>query len=379
MDGAASLANQNPMLGCQLIGKSIIGATNSNQDALAQNGTNNLAKSNVSSVSPPSKVASSPTLVKQKKNQAQLTASCQNKKAKQQQQHSVSLCETKSQSKETNNNKHLKQPLKCSSILCQTQEAQVKPVEHHPHETSLSSIKGLNTDQQNQQVDAKDFELVAKEAQDLKIKSRKLLLEIEEKNEIINVLKEELETSKELSDKYQKENIQLLKDSKRVKFLQDENDFLQDKVGNADKLELEIKRLKEKLNELDFLKIRITELEEDRAKAQEDSLLFEKKCQIAEAKLTQIAKLETELNKWKSFSNELESERNSLQGKLLESIEQETKLNLVNKQVEDEVKRLRSLMKSYEEQRAEEQASNSLIMSTADLNQFDQSSSARIS
>lgn len=378
MDGAASLANQNPMLGCQLIGKSIL------SNGVANNATNANHK-NCDGLSKDSATKASPNCsqTKQQQKKNQVTTTCQNRK--QQQQHSNAKCENKNQSKENNtsasnnnnnNNNNTKLPVKCSSIMCQSQEAQVQPIEHHPHETSLSSsIKDHNANQQ-QQVDAKDFELITKEAQELKIKTRKLQLEIDEKNEIINVLKDELEASKELSDKYQKENIQLLKDSKRVKFLQDENDFLQDKVGNVDKLELEIKKLKEKLNELDFLKIRISELEEDCAKANEDSLLFEKKCQIAEAKLTQIAKLDAELNKWKSFSNELESERNSLQGKLLESIEQETKLNLVNKQVEDEVKRLRSLVKSYEEQRAEEQASNSLIMSTSDLKQFNQSCSS---
>lgn len=378
MDGTASLANQNPMLGCQLIGKSILNGNVTSSTNSASHDSELSPGKPTDLLNPKPTTSSSTAIEQQKKDQTtSLKNNCQNKDSKKQ-QNSVSMCETKSQAKETNNNdNNNKLPIKCSSIMCQSQEAQVQPIEHNPHETSLSSsIKDHNANQQQQQVDIKDFELITKEAQELKIKTRKLQLEVDEKNEIINVLKDELEASKELSDKYQKENIQLLKDSKRVKFLQDENDFLQDKVGNVDKLELEIKRLKEKLNELDFLKLRISELEEDCAKAQEDNLLFEKKCQNAEAKLTQISKLEIELNKWKSFSNELESERNSLQSKLLESIEQETKLNLVNKQAEDEVKRLRSLIKSHEEQRAEEQASNSLIMSTADLKQFDQSCSS---
>ena len=192
------------------------------------------------------------------------------------------------------------------------------------------------------------------------IKTRKLQLEIEEKNEIINILKDELETLREQSDKYQRENLKLIKDAKRVSFLQDENDFLQDKVGSVEKLELEIKRLKEKLNESDFLKLRVKELEEDRNKAQDEATKAEEAKKEAESKLAKISELESEVDKWKSFSHELERVRDSIQKKLLESIEQETKLNRDNKKVEDEVKRLRDLIKSYEEQRDEEQASTSL-------------------
>lgn len=240
--------------------------------------------------------------------------------------------------------------------MCQPQEAQVQQVESSANNnTENNNNIDLNTDQKTsittQTTQTKEGPPNAKDVELLTRKTRKLQLEVDEKNEIISVLKDELETTKEQNDKFQRENIQLLKDSKRVEFLQDENDFLQDKVGSVANLELEIKRLKEKLAETEFLKLRIGELEEDKTRALEESSKYEEKWKRAEESLTRVSELESELNKWKTFSHELENEKSSIQTKLLESIEQETSLNSVNKQVEDEVLRLRSLIKSYEEQR----------------------------
>lgn len=268
-----------------------------------------------------------------------------------------------------NNNNHI---IKQNGNQKQQQVNEPTVISASPSERAESCPNGPSETREQPALSAKEFEQLAKEAQEMKIKTRKLQLEIDEKNEIISVLRDELETTREQSDKFQRDNIQLLKDSKRVKFLQDENDFLQDKVGNVDKLELELKRLKEKLAELDFLKLRIGELEEDKSRAQEESVEFEAKWRRAEQGLARVAELEAELDRWKSFSHELESERSAMKAKLLESIDQEAKLSLTNKKVEDEVRRLRSLVRSLEEEREEEQASNSLIMSVADLKQLEQ-------
>lgn len=351
-DATRVASNSNPMLGSQLVAKSILSPTSKQ----AQNGSletkKEKAEQEAETTTPNSQLPQPKTVqVKAKESQKNCHSSTSSK-----------LCQSKTNINNVNNNNNINESKHLKSLLCQTQEAQVQQVNHEPLETS-DNILNSSSSSSTQQPTSKDLELFAKEAQELKIKTRKLQLEIDEKNEIINVLKDELETTKESSDKFQRENLQLVKDSKRVKFLQDENDFLQDKLGNVEKLELEIKRLKEKLAEVDFLKLRIGELEEDKTRAQDESTQFEDKWKQAEIKLTRVGELESELNKWKSFSHELEVERNSIQTKLLESIEQEAKLNTVNKQVEDEVKRLRSLIKSYEEQRDEEQASNSLILS----------------
>lgn len=217
-----------------------------------------------------------------------------------------------------------------------------------------------------------DLEQLNKEAQELRKSNRKLLAEIEEKNEIISVLKEELETSKEQNDHFEKELRQLNLDLKKFQNLQDEYDEIKAKELEAEKLYSEIDRLKEKLNELDFFKLRVQELEDDRRQAQLESAQFEEKCKLTETKLTHVNELEKELTKLRSFNQDLELERDSLQDKLLKSIEQETRLAHINKQAQEEVKRLRFVVKSYEEKRDEEEASNSLIMSVADLKLINQ-------
>ena len=122
-----------------------------------------------------------------------------------------------------------------------------------------------------------DLELLTKEAQESRIRIRKLQSEVEEKNEIITVLKDELESTKEQNEKLEKELRQLNLDLKKFQTLQDEYDELKGKELEAEKLYLEITRLKEKLAELDFTKLRIAELEDDRRQAQEESAQFENK------------------------------------------------------------------------------------------------------
>lgn len=238
--------------------------------------------------------------------------------------------------------------------------------------TTASTSCSNNTSSLNP-ISEKDFELLTRDVTELKSRLRKLQSEIEEKNEIILILKDELEATKEQNDKFDKENRQLLLDLKKFQTLQDEFDDLKGKEAETDKLNLEITRLKEKLAELDFLKLRIGELEDDRKQATDECTLFAERCKQAETKLGRVGDLEQEVEKWRSFGLELESERDSLQSRLLDSIDKETKANLINKQSEEEVKRLKSLVKYYEERRDEEEASNSLILSTIDLKQTDNS------
>lgn len=330
----SSPTSANPMLGSQLIGKSILAQNQSESSELDSQ-------------------AEKPTSVKEKSQQEE-------KQAKSSQTQASKQMNSNKQPETNNNLKTNNKSIKSIS--------QLEPTVQQVEAESASNKK----QQQQQQKPNFDLELLAKETQELKTRTRKLQLEVEEKNDIIGVLREELETTKEENDKFQRDNLQLIKDAKRVQFLQDENDFLQDKLAGVDKLELEIKRLKEKLAELDFLKVRVKELEDDKLKAQEEISNFDSQLKLAESRLLRFNELELEVNKWKSFSQELEVEKNSIQAKLIESIEQENKLNINNKQVEDEVQRLKSLVKSLEQQRDEEQASNSLIMCSNNLQQLDQ-------
>lgn len=216
-----------------------------------------------------------------------------------------------------------------------------------------------------------DLELLTKEAHETRIKNRKLQSEVEEKNEVINVLRDELDATKEQNLKLEKDLRQLKLDLKKFKTLQDEFDELKGKELEAEKLDLEIGQLKERLIEQEFLKLRITELQDDRQQAQEETAQIRDKWDKAQAQLQQVSEIEKELNKWRTFTTELQLERDSLQNKLLKSIDHETKLRSINKKAEEEVKRLRILVKNYEEKRDEEEASNSLIMSVADLKQID--------
>lgn len=206
------------------------------------------------------------------------------------------------------------------------------------------------------------LELLAREAHELRARTRKLQMEGDEKNEIIGVLRDELETLKEQNDKFQRDNLLLLKDSKRAKELQDENDYLQDKLADIDKLECEARKLRDKLTELDFLKIRNNELQDDLARARADLEQAEQGQAQAQARLARLADLESELERWKEFAHELQADKANAHAKLLEAIEHEAKLRATREKLEDELRRLKALVKTLEQQRDEDQASNSLVL-----------------
>lgn len=220
----------------------------------------------------------------------------------------------------------------------------------------------------------KDLELLAKEAQDSRQRIRRLQSEVEEKNEIISLLKDELELTKEQNDKLERDSRQLSLEVKKFQTLQDEYDELKNHQQETNKLEQECASLKEKLTELEFLRLRVVELEDDRKQAQEESGHFERQLVEANERFAHLGELERELAKCQTKALNLETERDSLQAKLLTSINRETRLQSNNKQAEEEIKRLKALVRHYEDKRDEEEANNSLIMSVADLKQLQQQS-----
>ena len=62
---------------------------------------------------------------------------------------------------------------------------------------------------------------------------------------------------------YLVQNESLLIDATSARALRDENDILKEKANKAQKMELELETLKEKLKDLDFFKQRVGELRED--------------------------------------------------------------------------------------------------------------------
>lgn len=215
----------------------------------------------------------------------------------------------------------------------------------------------------------KNIELITKEAHDLLNKTRKLKLELDEKNEIITMLSNELEESKDCSDKLKRENLQLIQDSRRAKMLQDENDILVDKVNNCDRLEAEIAKLKQKVVEVDFLTKQIEELDQSKCDSEQQVAKLEDRLAMSEQKFKTINELEANLTKWKDSYQKLETDNDSIQKRLLDSIDQENKLTLTNKQLEEEVKHLKSLLKTYEDK--DEEPASLIESSVAEIEQLD--------
>ena len=150
--------------------------------------------------------------------------------------------------------------------------------------------------------------------------------EVEEKNETIVELKEELAEKSNLYAKTRQDNLELTQEARAARTYRDELDILRDKASRVDKLDLEINRYKEKLNELDYYRARVDELREDNVVLLDTKTMLEEQLATSHSRLEGLVDLEDELMSAKEKLIKVESERDTQRDRLAELIEEMTKL-----------------------------------------------------
>src|SRR5699024_3300923 len=101
------------------------------------------------------------------------------------------------------------------------------------------------------------------ELADVKSRLRRVQQELEEKSEAVVELKEVIEQNKEFCNKLRHENLELTQEARTAKAYRDEIDVLNERCRKIDRLETEVQRYRDKMNELEFFKSRVEELRED--------------------------------------------------------------------------------------------------------------------
>ncbi|KTG36804.1 hypothetical protein cypCar_00018136, partial [Cyprinus carpio] len=192
-----------------------------------------------------------------------------------------------------------------------------------PEHTSLSPITLLSKE---------DRQHLAVELADTKAKLRRSRQELEEKTEQLIDAKNEIERMDAEIQKLKQENVQLLAEARSVRAYRDEVDALRERAGKVDRLETELARFKEKLNDVHFYKTRIEELREDNMTLLETKSMLEEQLAAARGRCDKLHELEKENLQLRSKLHDMEIDRDSDKKRLEELLEENMLLEISQKQ-----------------------------------------------
>ncbi|KRX17112.1 Protein Daple [Trichinella nelsoni] len=148
----------------------------------------------------------------------------------------------------------------------------------------------------------------AVEIADLKAKVRRLRQDLDERNEMLSIYKEEIVEKDTVLAKMRQENFELMKSHRALNDYRDEVDALREKSERCDRLEEDCERMKEKLEELDFYKSRIDELREENHVLLETRNIYEEQLNGFRCRLAQLSEKETEMIKLERRLVDMEQE-----------------------------------------------------------------------
>uniref|UniRef100_A0A673H646 Protein Daple-like n=1 Tax=Sinocyclocheilus rhinocerous TaxID=307959 RepID=A0A673H646_9TELE len=192
-----------------------------------------------------------------------------------------------------------------------------------PEHTSLSPVTLLSKE---------DRQHLAVELADAKAKLRRSRQELEEKTEQLIDAKNEIERLDAEMQKLKQENMQLLAEARSVRAYRDEVDALRERAGKVDRLETELSRFKEKLNDVHFYKTRIEELREDNMTLLETKSMLEEQLAGARGRCDKLHELEKENLQLRSKLHDMEIDRDSDKQRLEELLEENMLLEISQKQ-----------------------------------------------
>ena len=169
------------------------------------------------------------------------------------------------------------------------------------------------------------------EVAEYKAKLRKLRQQLEEKTEQWSELREELEKLQEMTDKLKSENLELCQDARAAKTYRDELDVLRERAEKVDKLEAELLRYKDKMNDIEFFKSRVEELREDNRILVETKEMLEEQLASSRKRCEKILELENDIIRFKGDIERLQHERENDRSKIKELMEENSALLLSQK------------------------------------------------
>uniref|UniRef100_UPI0037E7D386 protein Daple n=1 Tax=Semicossyphus pulcher TaxID=241346 RepID=UPI0037E7D386 len=170
------------------------------------------------------------------------------------------------------------------------------------------------------------------ELADTKAKLRRYRQELEEKTEQLMDSKHEVERQDQELQRVKQENQSLSSEARSVRVYRDEVDSLRERASRVDRLETELTRCKEKLNDVHFYKTRVEELREDNMTLMETKVLLEEQLTASRGRCDKLHTLEKDNLLLRAKLQDLEMERDSERRRLEELVEENMLLEIGQKQ-----------------------------------------------
>ncbi|XP_045918041.1 protein Daple isoform X2 [Micropterus dolomieu] len=170
------------------------------------------------------------------------------------------------------------------------------------------------------------------ELADTKAKLRRYRQELEEKTEQLMDSKHEVERQDQELQRLKQENQLLSCEARSVRVYRDEVDSLRERGARVDRLETELTRCKEKLNDVHFYKTRMEELREDNLTLMETKVLLEEQLSASRARCDKLHTLEKDNLLLRAKIHDLEMERDNERRRLEELVEENMLLEIGQKQ-----------------------------------------------
>ncbi|KAM4540673.1 protein Daple isoform 2-T2 [Fundulus diaphanus] len=167
---------------------------------------------------------------------------------------------------------------------------------------------------------------------DAKAKLRRYRQELEEKTEQLMDSKHEVERLDQELQKLRQENQSLSCEARSVRVYRDEVDSLRERAARVDRLEAELGRCKEKLNDVHFYKSRVEELREDNMTLLETKVLLEEQLAASRGRCDKLHSLEKDNLLLRAKLHDLEMERDGERRRLEELVEENMLLEIGQKQ-----------------------------------------------
>jgi len=169
------------------------------------------------------------------------------------------------------------------------------------------------------------------EVAEYKAKARRLRQQLEEKTEQLSETKEELEKLQDITAKLKTENLELCQDARAAKTYRDELDVLRERAEKVDKLEAELLRYKDKMNDIEFFKSRVEELREDNRILVETKEMLEEQLAGSRKRCEVVLGLENDIIKYKGEIERLQHDREHDRNKIKDLAEENAALTLSQK------------------------------------------------
>ncbi|XP_068573840.1 protein Daple isoform X2 [Cebidichthys violaceus] len=170
------------------------------------------------------------------------------------------------------------------------------------------------------------------ELADTKAKLRRYRQELEEKTEQLMDSKHEVERLDQELQRQKQENQSLSCEARSVRVYRDEVDSLRERAARVDRLETELTRCKEKLNDVHFYKTRMEELRDDNLTLIETKVLLEEQLSASRGRCDKLHTLEKDNLLLRAKIHDLEMERDNERLRLEELVEENMLLEIGQKQ-----------------------------------------------